>query len=505
MPPTNRPAPAVPAAQPAPPVLPTAWTAQMLLTPFGDAAAPMQNYQQLVVANVSYSAKIGMLVEMYLTQDLRYVCWIFASDGWYWVDRTPGGPINNLYGPFYTPLQTPVPDFLSAQVTFGVDPQLAYTYPVMGQNCDHWVMPTDSVHGIWFSFKSGTNIPYRIFSMDSGNPELIPILGSYYMVNVPTFTVDRPDDDGPLARVHAAVQAGKATAGVSYPNTLVTQQDVQAALANPLASAPITVAQIQALIPGFTPMPSNVPIPQWTNQTYIEGWTLGTDFIPYQTTVWYWYQGDGQMSKQRTEFVGLGLTPGGGSFTQRQDCCLFDDNSQTPPKLWTDVPQYYQENNQWVASCCAGTIPGVGVPIPNWLQAAGGQCYAQIAGNANFGLQPGQVLNLFSAPLERGWSETALFWVWFTGAGAGVVFTEGNFLKPMDHNLQLIDYTYFEQNATWITDSYFPDPCPSLSACTIPQTVSPRPAAIPRKIFGPVQREGAMPSYAPPKAGVPAR
>ena len=41
----------------------------------------------------------------------------------------------------------------------------------------------------------------------------------------------------------------------------------------------------------------------------------------------------------------------------------------------------------------------------------------------------------------------AIFWLWFLGNGDGMLFTEGNYLNPLSHNLQLIDYNRFVQNA----------------------------------------------------------
>jgi hypothetical protein len=96
----------------------------------------------------------------------------------------------------------------------------------------------------------------------------------------------------------------------------------------------------------------------------------------------------------------------------------------------------------------------VGAPYPNWLSRDGGVAMGQIAGNPNFGLKPGQALNLFAAQLPRGGGEMAIFWLWFTADGNGGLFTEGNYMNPLSHNLQLIDYTLFVQNAG-ITQSAF--------------------------------------------------
>src|SRR5262249_48205346 len=112
----------------------------------------------------------------------------------------------------------------------------------------------------------------------------------------------------------------------------------------------------------------------------------------------------------------------------------------------------------WAWTLCQQPIPGVGLPKPDWLKLDNGRAMAQIVGNPNFGLAQGQALNLFAAPLPRGAGELALFWVWFTGEGNGVLFTEGNYLHPRSHNLQLIDYTLFVQNAG-LTQQAFDGPC----------------------------------------------
>jgi hypothetical protein len=39
-----------------------------------------------------------------------------------------------------------------------------------------------------------------------------------------------------------------------------------------------------------------------------------------------------------------------------------------------------------------------------------------------------------------------------------VLFTEGNYMNPLSHNLQLIDYTLFVQNSG-ITQQDFSNPC----------------------------------------------
>ena len=112
---------------------------------------------------------------------------------------------------------------------------------------------------------------------------------------------------------------------------MVTQEDIQRALAAPLASAPCTLQQIQALVPGLVPAPGG-SLPVWSDQTFIRGWTIGTDFIPYQTVVYYWYS----HGQQQSSFFGLGLEPGKGSYSDMQRTCLYSFANE-PEKDYTDI------------------------------------------------------------------------------------------------------------------------------------------------------------------------
>lgn len=171
-----------------------------------------------------------------------------------------------------------------------------------------------------------------------------------------------------------------------------------------------------------------------------------------------------------------GTNPGAGNYNERQDTCLFTDHF--------DAPQYFLQNGQWVLSCCGETAPGVGLPRPNRVSDDGGQVVASITGNPNFGLAPGEVLNLIACPLDRGPGELALFWVWFTGDQKGVLFTEANFLNSTDHSLQLVDYSTFMQNAGF-PSTVFSDPCagPGLPACPTSSALAATPKS--RSLFGP--------------------
>ena len=436
-----------------PPTLPNRWTATALLSPFGDLISPLRNYSQLVVGTIEYSFTEQfsyMRVCLYNSQDLTYFDFLFvhnaesqesAKDAWYWLDSTPHGTVTNIYGPFESTLQVPGPALLSENHA-----QWGNTYPLMSIDSDHWVLPTPGApdHGSWYTFRRDTGNLFRIFMMDSTNPLMVPILGSYYITNIPTFTPNSVSVE--TTAIVNRIRSRELTAqSAAYWNPLVTQEDIQRAMSSPLASARCTLEDIQAVIPGFTPLPAGVTPPSWNYRTYIEGWTLGTDFIPYWTRVCYLWTGDVN-SKQQTVFAGLGLISGQGTYLERSDTCL--------DTVGTTQPYYVFTNGAWNCQQCQQPLPGIGLPHPNWVADDNGVAMGQIAGNPNFGLAQGQILNLFAASLPRDGGALAIFWVWFTGTGDGVLFTEGNFMNPLSHNLQLIDYTLFVQNAE-LTQSVF--------------------------------------------------
>ena len=476
------------AAQPAAaPTLPSQWRAPVLLTPFGDMQPPMERYDQLVVADVAYNdSERWMRVSLYLIEDQQYFDFLFEDGQWYWLISTPGGPVVGYYGPFTAPLTVPATNFIAAG-----GGRFGNLYEIMGNPCQNWVIPTDDIHGTWYSFSTVNGALTRIFTFDNDNPVGIPILGSSYLANFADFVVGPVND-----AAHAYVHSHEATpAPPGYENEMLTQEDVQRALAEPLASAPCTLQQIQALIPGLVPTPVGVTLPEWTDQTFIRGWTIGDDFIPYYTLVYYWYS----RGNQQTRFIGLGLTPGQGDYSDMQSTCLYSFHDD-PSKDYTDMPQYEFTGGQWQPQCCDGKIPGVGVPRPDFVSATGGQVAAMIVANPAFGLNEGQALNLIRCPFQRGPGEEALFWVWFTADQTGVLFTEANFVRSTDHSLQLIDYSYFERDATWITPDDFTDPCPSLKPCpTTPAAQAPPTGR--RRVIGPRQ-ESATATRTTPAASV---
>jgi hypothetical protein len=445
----------------APPTLPTTWTATVLLSPFGDSVSPLSNPSQLIVGTVecSYTSTTSwMRVALYLTQDQRYYEFVFLNlDGgqdqrWYWIDSTPQGRVNDIYGPFKTTLQVPGPTFFS-----DTGAQWGNAYPLMctdtnvqGIACGHWVVPTPgaSDHGSWYAFRKDTGNLFRVFMMDATNPLMLPVLGSFYIANIPTFAANQVSDAaGSLIQ---RIQSGAVTARADYWNPMVTQQDIHRAMAFPLASAACTPRDIAAVIPGFTAA-TDAKLPRWTDQTYIEGWTLGTDFIPYFIRVCYLWTGADD-SKQQSVFIGLGTVPGQSSYLERSDTCLNLTGTVQPYYEWQSA------TNSWQFKRCLDGNPPVGMPRPDWVADDKSVIMGQIRGNLNFGLAADQAINVIAAQLPRGNGVLAIFWLWFLDNGTGMLFTEGNYVNPLAHNLQLIDYNLFVRNAN-ITQNDFSNPC----------------------------------------------
>ena len=316
-----------------PPILPLDWNATFILSPFGDATPPMNNYDQLVIADVTcfndFIAGNGMRVSLYLLEELQYFDFAFSGGQWYWLESQPGQEPTNYAGPFPTSLQ-PLNVGLLAQAVYGGQ------WAVAGTLTDGWVVPTQNVqpqHGNWYSLRSEDRILWRVLNVDLNNPLNVPILGAYFMVNVSNYT-PLPAYLLPPPFVKMLREGkGKAVAGAQSP--LVTQRDIQNAMANPIFSASCTLQQIQALVPGITPPPTPMPpLPAWTDQVYIRGWTLGGDYFPYYTQVWYDYT----IPCQRSEFIGFGNNVGQNTYNDRQDTVLYANYTNNPVYQWQGPP-----------------------------------------------------------------------------------------------------------------------------------------------------------------------
>ncbi len=448
------------------PILPASWRATVLLSPFGDSQSPLTNYSQLVVGTIEYfwtPIESWLRARLYLTQDLIYFDFVFLSQNdkagdcqWYWIDSTPQGSVNQIYGPLTTTLRIPSPTFFSDRTQQGNTYPLAWgnMYPLMctdshpeGIDCDHW---TDQRN--WYAFRRETGNLFRILTMDPTNPLLLPILGSYYLANIPTF---RPNtvSESSHELIHW-IRKGAVQSAPSDSNPMLTQQDIQRAMANPLACARCSLREVQALLPGFIPRPAGVARPNWPYQLYIEGWTLGShDAIPYDTRVCYLWTGDAN-SKQQTVMIGNGAsdlpnTP----YLVRADACLNTKGSTYPSYDW--------KCDKWEWNGDDPQAPW-GIPYPDWIADANGEVMGQIIGNPHFGLGECETLNLIAAKVDMGGGQLSIFWVWFLGNEVGMLFSEGSFIKSLDH-LQLIDYTRFVRNAP-VTQGDFSGPFPAAEA-----------------------------------------
>jgi len=443
------------------PVLPNAWSASVLLTPFGDSIAPITNSSQLAVARIEVSsigAMSWMRVKLYLTQDLLAFDFLFSSvDGpgssfrseWFWIDSSLQPP--QIYGPFKTTLRVPGPQFLEDNHA-----QWGNRYPLMctdtnplGIECDHWVIPTPGLfdHGSWYTFRKDTGNLFRIHTMDTCNPMMIPILGSYFIANLPSVQPGISEDTDQLV---GRLIAGSTIERPGYWNPLITQEEIQHAVASPISVAACTLEEIQGIIPGFSPASPGTPLPEWSHNTYIEGWCLAQDLFPYSVRVFYQWTGDEQ-SRHQAIFIGEGSVPGSGNYLQRHDTCLSASQTDLPFYNWD------RGTNSWQPAPGDPPLPGLGLPKPDWLARSGASIMGQIRGNPNFALQPDEVLNLIAAESRLGGGELTIFWVWFLANGVSTLFSEAKYMNSLSHRLQLLDYTVFMRNAP-VTPANFENP-----------------------------------------------
>jgi hypothetical protein len=443
------------------PLLPAAWTATVLLSPFGDSVSPLTSASQLLVGTIECSCAATenwMRVALYLTQDERFCEFVFVTSDpdeagedrhWYWIDTGSNGAISNIYGPFSTTLRVPGPFFFQNALWGNSYPLMCTDTNTKGIACDHWLLPSPGPpgRGTWCAFRRNTGHLFRILMVDSTNPLMLPIIGSFFVMNLPSFaTAVSPRAESLMQSIRNNQAKPR-----DYWNPMVTQQDVQRAFACPLASAPCTPNDMEAVISGFTAVPSGAELPCWSDNTYAEGWSIGADFIPYFTRICYLWTGDAR-GKQQTVFIGIGARSNESPYSTRSDTCLNTNGTAQPYYEWQS------DTNTWVFRACIDPVPAVGLPHPEWLARDGAVIMGKIRGNPQFGLEADRTLNLIAAQAPRGGGELAIFWVWFLENGTGVLFTEGNYVNPLSHNLQLIDYNLFIRDGG-ITQDDFSNPC----------------------------------------------
>ena len=455
----------------APPTFPAAWRTPFILNPFGNSTPPLgQSYDQLVLADVTYAADwqgwggAGMLVDLYLLETLICVSFFFRNmpDGatqWWWLCRTiPGGPIRNSYGPFPTSLRVPNQAFLQPG---GYDAQWGGHWTAALRASNHYVVPTapqGQKFGSWFMVDPssvGASIPLRVANIGADNALRLPVLGAYFLALSSGRNLlggEPVPDIGPGLGRNLDAPAG-------YGNPLVTQKDLQAAFANPLCSCACTAADIAALVPGLEATPS-WPLPEWSNQVYIEGTTIGESLLCYPTTVFYNdllanpSAPSSEPGRQLSRFINFSAD-GTGELDQRQDELLGSASGH--------ANQYRWDQGGWQAYC-QQPIPGIGYARRNFPALSGSSVKGCIRGNADFGIGPGHALYfVVSGPMPRP-GTASIFWWWFMDDQTGVLFSECELATPPDHALSIIDYAEFQRDATWIDESCFPDP-PGLPPC----------------------------------------
>jgi hypothetical protein len=457
------------------PDLPESWTAKVLLSPFGDANSSLKNYSQLVVGSIEYcwaATEHWMRTRLYLTQDQTYFDFVFISQfhkattcEWYWIDSTPTGVVNNIYGPLPTGLQIPSPTFFSDMAQAGNQDALRWgnRYPLMctdtkpeGIDCDHWIGGRT-----WYSFRRDTGKLFRILTMDSSNPQAVPILGSYYLANIPTFRPGGLSDSSHelIGKIRKGAVEGVSCGVTRDPNLMITQEDIHRAMACPLASESCTLGDIQEVLPGFSvPKPDGVELPTWPKQLYIEGWTLANDAVPYRTRVCYLWTEEDTNRKQQTVLIGQPTDgppdparPSSNAYLGRSDACL--------SATGTGLANYQSTREKWEWNSNQSG-PGIGVPYPDWVARDNGVVMGQIVGSRDFGLASGETLNLIAVNAGPG----DIFWVWFLRNGVGMMFSEATFNNSFGH-LEVIDYDLFVRDADVKQDD-FSGPFPVAEAAT---------------------------------------
>jgi hypothetical protein len=289
----------------------------------------------------------------------------------------------------------------------------------------------------------------RLLNIDCSNPLGIPILGAFFLAHVAEFKASAQPELEELCEAVASAPQDKA----ALNNPLVTQRDIQSAIANPLSASTCTLARIQSLIPGLSPPGGGAPgLPQWTDKTFIRGWSIGVHRIPYYTEIYYWWA----RRRQRSMFLGWGPKLDQDSYSYRLDMVLYAN--------YTTQPAYEWKGQDWENTECVSCIPDIGIPCPDFADM--GNIKATIEGNKHFGLRKGRKLFVIAAQMPRDQDILSIFWLWFTDDQKGVLFSECEISPELKHALQVIDYVDFEQNAdTQVDDTSFADPC-YVPACT---------------------------------------
>lgn len=430
----------------------SAWTAQLLLTPFGGTkVSEISPNDQVVVGNLTYDAsdpaELYMRFGLYLLEGLQYYDFLFrtshAGTQWWCLTSDPSDP-NSLptasFGPFTAGSTVPPPDFLTINHF-----SHAGGWNVLGKPREAFSGRKAAKSGTWYWFDRGSGNIARIMNVENSNDFKVPVLGAYYLVDVPTFSGRALSN---LKDVYEACR--QAAKQVATPSPMLTLSDLLRAMAETPVDAQIkcTLDHIQALLPGIVKPTEVVVPPSWTNKVTSECLMIGQDLFPYYCQVWY----DWDRGVQVTVFVQRNTS---GEYSGRFDELL-------PKGVVGPAIAYSWSGSEWAATCCQAGASVVSMPVPDFVKAGGGKCRATILNNPYFGN-----LTIWSVELGGRNNNSSNFWYWFNDQQQGVIFS----LAPAG-SLTIIDYQTFIQNKS-MEDCIFENPCNDLPPCT-PEKASAR-------------------------------
>jgi len=423
--------------------MPTAWNAVVLLTPFGGGKQrPGLVSDQLIVGDLSYQSlsqsEAYMRCRLYLLEDLTYFDFLFRTANgatqWWWLVSDPSdssGTATASYGPFGSTAKVPAPDFLESNRF-----SHAGSWNIHGKLHDAFSGRNTAPAGTWYFFESTRGSISRIMNVDNNNDFAVPVIGSYYLVEVSNYSA------GSVNLQALYDSCPKSTTSSSGPGPLLTQEDLSIAMLNPPSGVPesrCTLARIQELIPGIGRAPVAISAPAWTNQVNSNCFMIGQDTYPYYCQLWY----DWQRGVQVTVFV---FQDGSGAYTIRQDERL--PKGRVGPSI-----DYAWDGGSWSPSCYTANGGDVPMPVPDFVKAGEGQCRAMITGHPVWGS-----VTIWTVQLGGG-SSWADFWYWFDDKERGVVFS----LAPAS-SLTIIDYQTFVQDGE-IQTCVFDDPSGNIPSC----------------------------------------
>jgi hypothetical protein len=423
---------------------PAVWNAPVLLTPFGGAVvSAFPRGDQLVIGNVTYDAsdpKIRLMrVGLYRFESLHYYDLFFATahgqTRWWWLVSDPDHPERppaRAIGPFTTTLAVPPPDFLAqAGLTH------RGTWELYGRACDAFAGRSHvKTAGTWYWFDAASKDLVRIMNIDPANDFQVPILGAYYLVDIPHLSTLSTSNLADIYRL-CPQDPPPARAGL-----IVTLPEILAAMAAAPdgASVPCTLQQIQALFPGIHPATAGMPAPSWTHQVRGESVQIDQHYDDaLYSQLWYDYD----RGTQVTVFVGK--DPGSGDYSRFDQ--ILPEGSAGPMVI------YAWDGSAWTPSCCYPKGSVVGMPRPDFVRT--GTCRAVLKNNADLGS-----LAIWSVRLtDRQGNWIANFWFWFNEHARQLLFS----LAPPT-GLTSIDYQSFVRDAV-IDPCVLVDPCGQLPAC----------------------------------------